>query len=239
VLSYEQVAPGEFVINTASGGQVSLYLDNLVGMLAGAGDRRAEVLADYEASLGETLTTMENTATPGPESLMPVLRHRDYLANFERPDGTRDEPPYRVLAGDIIVMLAFDSPASIQLASGEAFGDLGLSEEAAFERATENLRSFARDLGWETDGTLRAAILDGNYESSVLLLDEVIDGLEADMGGPLAFAAPLRSLLVVTRADRPKDLDGLRALIDAVGQDPYAVSNEVLVRREGRWEVLE
>jgi hypothetical protein len=233
IASFEQTGPGEFTATTASGEELRLYLDNLVGRLSSAGASRAEVLADYEAKLRETLATMEEAATPGLESLMPVLRHRDYLANFGNV-----EPPHRVLAGDVIVMLAFDSPASIQILSDETFGDLGMDKEAAFSRATENLRRFARDLDWDREGALRAAVLDGNYESSVILLDEVIDNLEADMGGPVAFAVPLRSLLVVTRADRPRDVAALRELVAVAVQDPYPVSAEVFVRQEGSWEVL-
>ncbi len=237
VASFKQVGPGEYAITTERGDELTFYLDNLVARLASAGADRALVFADYEAHLREALAA-DRAVEPGLGQLMPIVRHKDYLTGVQELAGADEGPWHRPLAGDAVLMLAFDSPTSIQVAPRGALLDRGLDEDAAFALATENLRRFARDLDWEREGGLRAAVLDGNYESSVLLLDDAIAALEADLGGPVAVAVPLRDLLVAARADRAEDVKILRLLIANAASDPYAVSDQLLVRREGRWEVL-
>ncbi len=240
VASFERVGPGHLAAAGPGGAEVDVYLDTLVDRLSVPGARRALVLAEFEASLYDALAGAAAPA-PVPENVMPIVRHRDFLAAVREQAGApggEDAPVSRALAGDAVALLAYDTPSSIAVMSKESLGLADLSDAAAFALATRNLARRAEALTWREEGGLRVAVLDGSYESSLLLLDGVWSALEADLGGPVAVAVPARDLLVAGRADRPEDVAALRALIANAAFDPYAVSEEVFVRREGRWEVL-
>jgi uncharacterized protein YtpQ (UPF0354 family) len=244
VAAYEFAEPGHVVITTPSGAQIDMYLDNLLGRLGAPAEQRGRVLADYEASFYETLASLDDRAPEAdPANILPILRHTDFLtalnpapASGEEPI---DEPVHRPFAGDVEAILAYDTPRGIGVMGKLSLGIDGLSDDEAFALAVSNFEAFAEGLAWREQDGLRFAVLDGNYESSVLLLPGVWDALEAELGGPAAVAVPTRSVVAVARADDAAGLARLRALIADATFDPYSVSEDLFVRRDGGWAVLE
>ena len=235
--------PLQIVIEMADGGEQRLNLDNVWADLQEVPfAERERVLADYEAGYAEMFSGAFDPAAASAASLMPIVRHRAYLEEgYGHLTDEAGYPAFREIAGaagEIVEILAYDSPMTISVAPRDVLAENGIEGEAGFALAAENLARFAADLEWVDDGWARMAVLDGNYESSLLVLPELWDELEADMGGPLVAAAPARDLLVVVRADDPAAIETLRLLAADFVLDNRGVSAQLFARRAGRWEVL-
>jgi hypothetical protein len=242
VAAYEIVGPGHVIATSAGGGQIDVYLDNLIDRLSVPSARRGLVLAEYEAGIYDALASAVGQPAPAPENVMPIVRHRDFLAavleQAGEVGGEAQAPLHRELAGDAVVVLVYDTASSIAVMSKQSLGLADRTDDEAFALARSNLARRAEGLEWRNEGGLRVAVLDGDYETSLLLLDGLWDDLETALGGPAAVAIPVRGSLVAGRADNPDDVAALRGLIAEAALDPYAVSEDVFVRREGRWDVL-
>jgi uncharacterized protein YtpQ (UPF0354 family) len=244
VASFERIEPGRIFVVTHGGTEIDIYLDNLIKLMDGPRAEREARLADFEAYSYETLAELDMPPAPTLENLMPIVRPRGFVdgllaAAAEVGDPTA-APVHVPLAGDLYVVLAFDTPSSIGVTSESALEALGLDGAAALAQARRNFADYAaQTLVWEEEQGLRIAVLDTNYESSLLLLDDVWRELETEMGGPLAVAVPSRGLLVVGRADDPEHMDILEGLAFEAPFNPYPLSARVFVRRGGRWEALE
>jgi hypothetical protein len=243
VRAYELVEPGHFVIISASGTELDLYLDELTQRLGEPSAQRSRLLTNFEASFHDAVATVGEEPEPDIENVIPIVRHRVFLEMLLAQDGAGaalgDAPVHRALAGDVVAVLAYSTPSGVSVMSRRSLGLEALDDDAAFALATANLAERAEGLTWVEDGGLRFAVLDGFHESAVLLLEDVWDALEAEIGGPIVVAAPTRALLAVGRADRPEDVAALRALTESYALDPYGVTSQLFVRCERRWEVLD
>ncbi len=242
VASFQTVDPGHIVVTTASGAEVDLFLDNLMARLDLPPKEREAELAAYEATIADALVS-DRAPEPDPANILPIVRHQDFLdASLAGlpPDAKDDERPLlRDFPGDAGVILAYDTPNGIAVMSKISMGIDGLTDDEAYAFAVSNFAAFAASFTWVEDGGLRFAELDGEYESSIMLLPDVWTALEAELGGPVAAAIPTRGVLAVGRADSAETIAALRALIEDAALDPYSVSEDVFVRRDGGWAVLE
>ena len=80
----------------------------------------------------------------------------------------------------------------------------------------------------------------GNYEASLLLVDELWEQLAPHLQGDPVVAVPTRDVVALVGSE---DLEPLAAIRAAAGriydQGSYPVWPNLLVRREGRWTELE
>ncbi len=125
--------------------------------------------ADVEAHLRRwvtTLHTIRDRPTRTVDSLMPVVRNAAMRDELEALGG---EPYSRPLGGDLVVMLAFDQPTSLEYASLPDIEALGVGEAEAELAALRNLQA---GVSWrlEGEGDLRMVVADGTFESSLMLL---------------------------------------------------------------------
>ena len=80
---------------------------------------------------------------------------------------------------------------------------------------------------------------DGNYDSSLLLLDKLWDEQAGSVRGDLVAAVPSRSVLLFTGSASPDGVGQLRKAVDEIfTTGDHVVSKALLIRRNGRWEEL-
>jgi hypothetical protein len=73
------------------------------------------------------------------------------------------------------------------------------------------------------------------YDTSLLALDSVWATISTRLGGPVAVIIPTREKIVIGRADRPRDITRLRAIVTAEAKGERALSDKIWVRRGGTW----
>jgi hypothetical protein len=172
--------------------------------------------------------------------LMPIVRDPSYLSLVELQSRARDmdtskmDCPTGKLADGLVVLLAYDTEASILQVNRESFDRWGISFDEALKAARNNLREKTNSSLFDevAPGVYRGRWAD-SYDSSRLLLTDLIYRLPLE-GEPVAFIPNRDQLWVTGRLNR----NGLKTMIEQ-GQpahfSPYAVSPNLYVLNDGVW----
>jgi len=187
--------------------------DELIGRLI------ATLLEDHDALLSD------------PARLVVIVRSVDNRA----PNGEPAKGIERPLAGDLVQILAIDSPASVRYAGREDLATVKLSEEEAWKLAADNT---LRLMGELETGELEPDLLAATAESGLatsLLASAKICGERVGEGVTVLMVS--RDMFIFAPPDKPKAVKAFwRFVRDAVSDDE-APSKVPLVCRGGVWTV--
>lgn len=153
--------------------------------------------------------------------------------------GSKDGPIVRQFSTSLIITYMIDEPGALVFVR-ERDVDRTMRDDL-HARALDNLRQHTqrRKLRFEPKGATHVAKLDGQHDASLLLLDELWDPPTrvVDPEGELVVAVPHRNVLAFTGSTARGGVVQLRGAI-ASAKDK-ALSAELFVRREKRWEPFE
>lgn len=194
-LSYDA---GEFRLLGGSASAEIYNLHNAYRDYCEAGrKRRPEVLAHYIRSMqAPSLPASFAVARAG---LRPVLRGRAILEYMRLMAGQRATQTFgdgaAPFSADSVLMLAYDSPHSIQTLSHTALTDWGVTFEQALSAALDNLRDMTVANFVQVGPGLLMAAWDDSYEASRILLTDLFFRL--GVGGDPVVMIPTRNRLLV------------------------------------------
>jgi hypothetical protein len=223
------------VLRLIAHNDMSIRLDTLVTRLNLPGiDREAEYRR-FETNVGALLA---RTDPFKPDQLRVVIRKTAAINVFETESAAEGVPNLvvrRPFIGDLEEVVVGDTPTTIALMPASRLADLSLSSEQAFERGRANTATEVAGITWRpVTGLLEVRTTTG-YETSLLVLDQVWAGLARRLGGPVAVIIPTRERILVGRADRPRDIARLRAVVAAEAKGERALSDKVWARRGNTW----
>ncbi|MCK6487612.1 MAG: hypothetical protein L6R48_04595 [Planctomycetes bacterium] len=169
------------------------------------------------------------------ERLLPAIRHRDLLAELP----ADAQPLHRVLAGDLLVLLAEDLPSSVRYVGRADLAALGLDEAAAWQRAFANLPRLVPER--QVDGRDGFYLLRAPWHAGAALLDPAFfTSMRFPVQGCWLVGLPNRDLCLVSGDGEPAALARLRTAVGAEHGGPGSVSSQVFrIARDGTWSVVE
>lgn len=186
-------------------------------------------LEDYLRVIGA-----DEAPSPTLDELVVTVRHASIL-EATRGGGELVTWPF---VADMVTVLAFDRPESIQLATPQDLERLGLEREAAHDHGARNILSRLQ-VERRGDGPLFMLTADGNYEASLLLNGPLWTQLAAGVAGPLLASAPCRDIIYYTGEHEPGGVEQLtRATAHMVKVGSHVVSRAILRLAKDRWEVV-
>jgi uncharacterized protein YtpQ (UPF0354 family) len=152
-----------------------------------------------------------------------------------------DAPVVRDLKNGLLVMYLVDKADRFEYVQGRHLREAGVDRASLDLIAMENLRRFARGrLRLQSAENTRAVFLDGNFEASILLLDDVWDGWTYLTPNGVIVAVPARDILVFADARCDAGIADLRKLVARVTAGGDHLIATSLYRREGvEWVVCE
>jgi len=164
--------------------------------------QRPEVLAHYIRSM--QAPAMPATFAEARAGLRPVLRGRSMLEYMRLMHaGQRETQPFKQgsapFSADSVLMLAYDSPHSIQTLSHTALEGWGVSFDVALSAALDNLRDMTVANFVQLAPGLLLAAWDDSYEASRILLADLFFRLE--VGGDPVVMIPTRNRLLVASSN--------------------------------------
>jgi hypothetical protein len=208
----------------------TLNLDRAFGLYQGA-----------PAELGSILHTMASNLGPqapaSADALLVLVRPDAYEPAPER-NGLGHDPAARPLVGNLVAVVAVDRPSSYGIWPADKLrADLKLDDQAIWRTAMQNTR---RRLNAPPPRLTPGHTLeiDDDLAASLLVLDEFWDAPPLTAQGPLVVAVFARDELLVAPLSDTRSVRGLRKLMHSVRDDPNGLTNDLIVRRNGRWEVL-
>lgn len=192
------------------------------------------VLDSFVATVTASRDVVE--AIPELSSARPVVRSKSTLDGFEQQLATSDKPTALIrypLVADIEIGFAFQTAGGMRYATQDDLKGLKLTETAFAEVAMRNFDEVTRETQWSNSGGALIAQLDGTYESSLLLIDNLWPEIEKALGGPIVVGVPARDSLIAVRADDSDQVTELRRAMN--NEYAYPISSKLLSRKDGRW----
>ena len=168
------------------------------------------------------------------ESIVAQVKDSEYLESFETCDFVAEH-----LCGDLWIVYAQDLPERMVSIKGSELPELGLAKADLFELATENLRRIMPSAECHGDGPWYVLSAGGDYTASLVLFDGVWEQLADSVEGEIVAVVPARDTLLFTGSESAEGLKAIREqAAHVVTTGNYVVSDTLIVRRGGRWEVF-
>ncbi|MCU0882542.1 MAG: hypothetical protein MUF14_07735 [Hyphomonadaceae bacterium] len=196
----------------------------------------------FEAALDLVVQqTVDSMASHNPFSipaLRVVVRPTAAVDEFEQQtgvDGVPNRVVRRAFAPGLEEVLVADARTSIAFVPVAQLGHMRVGETDAFTWGRIHTETLARTVRFEDEDGIRIATLDGNFETSLLVLDRLWTQLADDMGGAIAVAVPTRSRLLVARTSDGRAMARLREIARAEGRGELGLSDRVYLRQGRQW----
>jgi len=242
IANVEQMAD-EFALKVGDG-KSTIFLSNIYANYCSASrSRRPAVLAEFvnaAVSIPSLPLIPVDFASVKP-CLMPAIRdasHFGLMQLMQRKTGKADrgtEVVSKPLVGGLVVALAYDTEHNITSINHENFEKWGVSLEEAFAAAKDNLWEKTDPAKMAGDGGVYWSQWGDSYDSSRMLLTELIYRLSVD-GDPVAFV-PNRNALWVTGTNNAA---GLAAILKEGAESHFnqghPVSPDLYVLVDGKWK---
>lgn len=195
------------------------------------GQESARAVEDYLKTIDAP-----DAPAPGADALVVMIRNASLLEATRQAGGEVVTWPF---VADMVAVLAFDLPESIQLAAPADLARLGLDRDAARARGTQNL--LARlEVERHGDETLHMLTAGGHYEASLLLNTALWTSLAPTVQGSIVAGVPCRDIVYYTGEQAPGGVDRLaRATEHMVKVGSHVVSRTLLRFAGDDWVVYE
>ena len=147
-----------------------------------------------------------------------------------------DSPILKRIGGGLLVAYLVDEGDSFAYVQGKHLRVTGIDKDQLHARAVENLRHLTEGkVTIRQNGPTYALFFDGNFEASLILLDEMWDeDLVQYHGGEPVVAIPARDVLCFCNASSVDGIDELRAVISRCWPNGDHLLSEKLFRRMNR-----
>jgi hypothetical protein len=223
------------LLRLISHNDMRISLDTLVSRLNTNGVDRESEYRRFETNVGRLLASTDPFKLEG---LRVVIRKTAAINVFEAQsaaDGVPNAVVRRPFIGDLEEVVVGDTPTTIAFMPTGRLADLGLLAEQAFERARANTATDVAGITWRPVRGLLEVRETTGYDTSLLALDAMWATISTRLGGPVAVIVPTRDKIVIGRADRPRDITQLRAILAREATGDSALSDKIWVRRNGAW----
>jgi len=172
--------------------------------------------------------------------ILPVVKGVEFLESYKNiPSSKIEDLPYHENYADgLVILYALDSEKAVKYISEKEFKELKIDKEELRSAAFNNFKNRAiKEQIKETNGVYEI-YYDGNYESSLLLFDDVWERLKTMVDGELIVAIPTRDILIASGSNTI-DLTKFKAGIDDVySQNSYSITRNIYVRKDNKWKIL-
>lgn len=213
---------------------VRIHLDNVYKLHVSEPENADTIISHYINSLAGSF---DKSLGPTIEQLVPVIQTDEFL-NSDTGELVSDQNsvPSRLLAGELHVVYAFDTPFAVKYVERERLGEI--LDEPEFETiAKDNLRRIMVQPTIEAYPTFATVSAGDSYGASLLLIDEFWSADEFRFRGDIVVFVVARDLLLVTGSEENEGVEAaMKIAHNMIGQVAYAISASPIVRRDGKWQ---
>ncbi|MEO9061081.1 MAG: DUF1444 family protein [Nitrosospira sp.] len=163
--------------------------------------------------------------------LMPSLKNSDsdIALTFD------NQPVLRKLNNGLVVAYLLDSGEKFQYVQNRDLSSSGLTEAQLYDYGLQNLKMLMQaKLEVKPYGHIFAIFLDGNFEASLLLIDDLWDKMFCHLATKgFVAAAPTRDVLAFCDIGSNEGISELRTIVDRTQTGDHAIT-PILLRRHGK-----
>jgi len=206
-------------------------LDNLWAMCQGASVSQRVALIEQRVASEVEVTAMAPATDIG--SIRPIIRPESYRADLASPC------PQRLLAGDLWVFYGYDLPNNIQFMTERDREQAKLSLDDLHGLAVRNLRRAMTNVKIDGTPSAREVSAGGDYESSLLLLDELWAKQATEWPAGVIAVAPTIGALYLADAGDPAAVEMILGSAHDVFESGRGLSKTMLRWTGSGWVVYD
>ena len=169
--------------------------------------------------------------------IIPVIKDRqwlDELHNTLKAKGVAQQHLAERFNDELVIVYAQDDPNRMRYLTTQE--DFGLSRAELRALAVENLKRVLPKIELRGDDEVMLMSAGGNYEASLLLIDDIWSSGQVKVNGDIVVAIPTRDVLLVTGSRNRAGLKRVRELAAKfVSQGPYELTDTLFRYRDGRF----
>jgi uncharacterized protein YtpQ (UPF0354 family) len=224
----------ELTINDPSGVERTIVLHNAYREYSLDPERLIKIIGTFATTLSQPRTGETKLDRP---RIIPVVKDREWLDelhNSLRLKGVKQGHLAERLNNELVIVYAEDDPHRMRyLTVGEG---AGMSRAELRALAVENLRRLLPKIEARNYGDVFLISAGGDYEASLLLLDEIWSGGQIKVNGDTVVAIPARNVLLVTGSRSRAGLKKVRELAAKfTAEEPYRLTDALFVYRNGQF----
>lgn len=151
------------------------------------------------------------------------------------------KPIIKPICEDLMCMYAIDNDSSYELIQEDKLNELQINKDELHEIAMSNYRQLiSKNMKAHGDTNGIMFTVNGNLEASLVLVDEIWDQLENQIGEEIVIAVPSRDVIIATgKSNRPMiDNFSQKAKTILEGGD-HTLSKNWFIRKNKKWELFE
>jgi hypothetical protein len=224
------------VIATAKNGDADdtkqLFLDNVYRSYRSNPNDLEGILRNHIAAV---LSHDNASPTLSREQLLPVVRHRDYASAAV--SGDKVKLAVEAFAHDMLIFYMFDQPEISVFARMEEVEKLGLDPSELRAVSLSNLRRNLPEPPLDANASFAIINGGGPYVTGLLFVDEYWTKERFPYRGDMVVFVIGREVMLVTGSEEREVVQYLRGeATKLVAELPYAISDQPVIRCNGRWE---
>jgi uncharacterized protein YtpQ (UPF0354 family) len=221
-------------VKEASGLDRTIFLTNAYREYSLDPKRFGDIVKGFVAAMSRSGPTQ---AKLDRSRIVPVIKDRQWLVDLHKmhkAQGNDQEHLSESFNNELIVVYAEDDPTRMRyLTTSE---DIGVGRQELRALAVENLKRILPKIEMRGDDHVLLVSAGGDYEPSLLLIDEIWSGGQVKVNGDIVVAIPARDVLLVTGSRDRTGLKSIRELAAKfVAQGPYGLTDTLFVYRNGRF----
>lgn len=230
-----------FKITTQKNREVKAFLDNAYREYKNSPNQMNEILQRHVDTVVTSLNPIKLTTKR--EQIVPLIRSIDYINQIEKLTKDAKEKSaliYESFVPGLVILYAIDSPKTIRGMVSSDLKDLKIQKKEVSKIALTNLNKLMNNKikRYGKDG-LYAIELDGTYESSLLLSDEIWNNKNFPVKGEFIVFIPSRDQIIITGSNDKKLLgEAMRFAKQAYQKAARPLFSKALVRRNGKWQLF-
>ncbi len=225
----------ELTIRDASGREATVFLTNAYNEYARDPQRLNGVVQTYVTALSQPMSAGTKVDR---SRIVPIIKDRKWLADLHATLGARgagEEHLFDSFNNELVVVYAEDDPMRMRYLTTRE--DIGVDRKEIRALAVANLKRILPKIEMRNhDNVFSIISVGGDYEASLLLIDDIWSGGQIKVNGDIVAAVPARDVLLVTGSRNRTGLKKVRELAaEFAAQDRYRLVDTLFVYRKGHF----
>ncbi len=231
----------EFKVTTADGNEFTSYLDNAYALYLQDPDEIESVLEQYVSGLMES--ALESEEALSIERVIPIIKDTAWgqeMIALMKEQGAEKLPEYyqETLADGLAIYYAEDRPSSISYLTLQDLEATEVELSTLRSIAITNLKSMLPEIEIYGGAGLFMIVAGGNFEASLLLVDDIWQAENFAIDGDIVIAIPARDMLLVSGTENKDQLKKLIEMTEeSYAESSYYLTKQLYVRKHGKWAI--
>ena len=225
-------------ITDARGGDTTMFLTNPYRDYQLDPQRFSHLVQAFAAALSQSRSA---PAQFDRSRIVPVIKDRQWLADLHKTlkaRGAEQEHLSESFNDELIIVYAQDDPSRMRYLTTKE--EIGVDRQELRALAVANLLRILPKIEMQSDGDVSLITAGGDYEPSLLLIDDIWSSGQIKVNGDVVVAVPARDVLLVTGS---RDRSGLKRIRELAAkfaaQGPHRLIDTLFVYRDGRFSKFE